>query len=246
MNPFASLTSAGLEQTEDRLGGFSPLETDIYVGVIKMAYAGKADSGASSVTVMVDLPGGKEYRETVYVTNKKGENFFLNQNDQSKKVPLPGFTTIDDICLIADGKPLAETAIEEKVINMYDKDAGRELPKKAHVLVDLLGKPVALGILCKKEYKSVKNATTGAYEPTSETRELNTIDKVFHPELKITVAEARNNVTNPVFWDSWTTRNKGVTRDATAPKKGAVAKPGMPASSSAGAPPARTSLFGKK
>ena len=107
MSFFKNLSSDGLEEAQDRLGGYQPLDTDIYHGVIKAMYAGQAASGAMNVTVIVDL-NGKEYRETVYITNKNGENFFLNKQDKSKKVPLPGFTTIDDICLIATGSPLAE------------------------------------------------------------------------------------------------------------------------------------------
>ena len=38
MGMFDSLTSEGLERTEDRVGGFSTLLTDIYKGKIKAAY----------------------------------------------------------------------------------------------------------------------------------------------------------------------------------------------------------------
>ena len=49
MGIFKNLNTEGLEQAEDRLGGYSPLETDAYTGEIKMAYAGKSDGGAMKI-----------------------------------------------------------------------------------------------------------------------------------------------------------------------------------------------------
>ena len=248
MSLFNTLTTQGLEDAQDRLGGFQPLESDIYTGIIKAAYAGKSSGGAVSVTFLIEMDG-KEYRETFYVTNKKGENFFLNKQDNSKKVPLPGFTLVDDICLVTTDKPLSMQDHEDKVIKVYDADAKKELPKSVPMLVDLIGKEVSLGIL-----KSIvnKNEKVGnEYVPTAETREENTTDKVFHTETKMTVVELKNEKTEPAFWNGWLERNKGNTRDkrtvkdgvagasATAPKAGNSAAPAANA-------PARTSLFGKK
>ena len=156
MSLFGNLKSDGLEETQDRLGGFSPFDTDIYTGKIKMAYAGQSDGGAKNVSLVVDF-NGKEYRETIYITNKKGENFFLNKDDKTKKVPLPGFTIIDDICLVTTEKPLSDQAAEEKVIKLYDFEAKKELPKTVPVLVDLLGKEVSLAIVRQLEKKNAKN-----------------------------------------------------------------------------------------
>lgn len=245
---FGTLSNDGLEQSQDRLGGYQPLNTDIYTGTIKAAYAGKSDGGAQSVSLVVSVPG-QEYRETVYVTNKLGENFFINQHDKNKKVPLPGFTTIDDVCLIVTGKPLAEQDTEEKVIKLYDKDAQAELPKAVQMLVELLDKPISLAILKQLENKSVKD-TAGVYQPTAETMEKNVIEKVFHPEMKITVAEARAGKDKAEFWPAWEERNKGKTRDKRKLKEGEAGAPGRPskpmgAAAAPAAAPARKSLFGK-
>jgi len=250
-NIFGKLTSDGLEQTQDRLGGgYQPLDSDIYTGTIKTAYAGQAASGAMSVTLLVDLADGREYRETLYVTNKKGENFFISE--AKKKVPLPGFTVVDDLCLIATGKPLAEQETEEKVVKVYDREAQAEVPKSVPMLMALLGQPVALGVIKQIVNKNEKQGDE--YVPTAETREENYIDKVFHPELKLTVAEARNGQDKATFWDAWGERNKGQTRDKRTIKDGAAsapagrtstAKPGTPPAAG-GQQPARQSLFGKK
>jgi len=248
---FGELKNDGLEESQDRLGGFSVLETDIYTGPIKMAYAGQAASGARSVTLIVEHDG-KEYRETIYITNKKGENFFLNKDDKSKKVPLPGFTTIDDICLVTSGKPLAEQEGEDKMVKIWDNDARKELPKSVPVLTGLLGLVVSLAIVKQLENKNVKDSS-GEYVPTGEERETNFIDKVFHTETRMTVAEARNGAEKGIFWDAWLERNKGKVRDKRVIKDGVGGTPGRPSSKPVsgppqanGAAPARKSLFGAK
>lgn len=244
---FSGLTTDGLEETQDRLGGYQPFDSDIYTGLIKAAYAGQSAGGAKSVSLIVDF-NGKEYRETVYITNRKGENFFYNKNDTTKKVPLPGFTTIDNICLVTTGAPLSEQPTEEKTIKVYDPEARAELPKAVQMLVDLIGKEVSLGILRSLENKNEKNANN-EYVPTADTRETNYIDVVFHTPTKMTVVEARNNAEAPAFWDAWSDRNKGNTKDNREIKDGQGGKSGRPGSNNSGPPQSgekteRKSLFG--
>lgn len=249
MSLFGNLKSDGLEETSDRLGGYSPFDTDIYTGKVKMAYADKSDGGAQNVNLVIDI-GGKEYRETVYVTNKKGENFFINKDDKTKKVPLPGFTIIDDLCLCTTEKPLSDQEVEDKVVKIYDYEARKELPKSVPVLVEVIGKTVSLAIVRVLENKQAKNSS-GVYEPTAETREINTITKVFHTESKMTMVEARNGEEVGKFWDSWLERNKGQVADKRTIKDGQAgapkgAKAGGPPTQTAAPAPARQSLFGKK
>ena len=248
MSIFANLNNSGLEQSQDRLGGYSPLTTEIYTGIIKAAYAGKSDGGAQSVSLIVDI-GSQEYRETLYITNRKGENFYTKDG---KKIPLPGFTTIDDICLVTSGKPLSEQTCEDKVIKLYDKDAKKELPKTVPMLVDLLGLSVTLGILLQTVNKTEKVGNEYVPMEDGSTREQNVIDKVFHTETKMTVAEARQGAEEAKFHDSWRERNAGKTQDrrekkdgfsqAGAPKRASA--PTAPPQAGSGAP--RKSLFGSK
>lgn len=248
MSIFGNLTNEGLEETTDRLGGFQFRATDIYPATIKAAYAGQSAGGARNVTVVVELPDG-EYSETIYVTNKKGENWFLNQNDKSKKVPLPGFTTIDDICLVTTGKPLAEQDSEEKVVKIYDFDERKELPKAVPMLVDLIGQTLFLGIVQQTVDKNQKNESTGEYEPTGETRDENVIEKVFHDPSKMTVVEARQGATEPVFFEKWLSKNKGNVRNKTKGADGKGAQSGRPGGgapqSGNGGQKKTSSLFGK-
>lgn len=253
MGVFSNLTTEGHEETNDRLGGFAIRETDAYLATIKMAYAGQSQGGAKSVSLVLTLPDG-EYNETVYITNKQGENFFYNPNDKTKKVSLPGFTTINDICIVTTGKELHEQDSEEKVVKVYDYDEKKEMPKTVPVLVELLGKTFYVGLLKQIEDKNKKNESTGEYEPTGETRETNTIEKVFHDPSMITVPEGRKaekDGTDPVatFYEAWIKKNKGVTRDKSKGGGGNAGNSGRPAGAAptgaAGGPKKTSSLFGK-
>lgn len=244
---FGNLTTDGLQESQDRLGGISVFNTDIYIGTVKALYAGKSSGGATSVTLIADL-NGKEYTETLYVTNKDGQNWFANKQDNTKKVPLPGFTVVDDICLIATGEPLAAQETEEKVVKVWDSEAKKEMPKSVPMIIAALGKPIALGIQKTLANKQTKVGTE--YVANAETREENHIDKVYHPEMKLTVAEARAGQDVAQFWDAWLLKNKDQVRDKRTIKDGeagnsgapskAPPKPGTPAGQ-----PARKSLFGK-
>ncbi len=253
---FEDLKTTELEKTEDRLGGFSVFEADLYTGKVKAMYVGTAKSGAMSMNVVVDLGNNKEYREEIYITkkptdeqkkaNKPGDNFFVKDG---KKQPLPGFTTINDFCLITTEKELSELDTEEKIIKLYDYDAKKEVPTAVQMVTEALDKPVMLGIKKILEFKQKKNDSTGVYEDTDETREKNEIDKVFHPEYKVTIAEAREQ--KPAeFHEAWVKKHKGQVQDKTGSSKGSKSSGGS--GKAAGAPPSagggkpKTSLFGPK
>jgi len=253
MSLFKNLTTAGLEDNEDRAGGASGRrETDVYAGKIKVAYAGQSAGGAHNVTLLIAMADGNEYRETIYITNKKGENFFLNKDDKTKKVALPGFTTIDDICQVSADKVLADMVAEDKVVQIYDYDAKKELPKSVPVLTELTGKDVLIAI--KKTLVNKNEKVGEAYVPTAETREENTIEKVFHPTLRVTVVEAKKAAAGEVpvaeFIDVWLEKNKGKTQDKRSIKDGEGVQSGRPragvhpGAASSGASTARKSLFG--
>lgn len=247
MSIFGGMSSQGLEETQDRLGGFQVFDTDAYDAKIKLAYAGQSAGGARSMSFVFEMPGGRELRTTEWVTNKKGENFFLNKDDQTKKVALPGWTIFEDICLVTVEKEPKDLAFEEKVVNLYDFDQKKEVPTKVQMAVELIGQSVTLGVGKVLENKSVKQGD--AYVPTADTREVNVVEKVFHTESKGTVVEARNNLTPGDFYAKWVKRNQGNVRDKREIKDGQGGTEGRPGQNAgppqAGSSPApKTSLFG--
>lgn len=248
-NPFANLNTAGMEEAQDRLGGgFQARASGAYDFKIKAFYAGQADSGARNVSIIVE-DGAGEYRETIYVTNKAGENWFLNKDDKTKKVPLPGFTTIDDICQVTVGKALADLAWEEKVIKLYDFDAKKELPKSVMMATEMLGQPVTLGLIQTLKNKGVKQ-DDGTYKDGPEERTEVSVNKVFHTETRMTTAEARAGKGQAEFYDAWVARNKDTVVDKRTIKDGAggtaVTKGAPQAGGNTGTGAPAKSLFGNK
>lgn len=245
MSLFKNLTTDGLEKTGDSLGGFSLFDSDAYLGKIKVAYVLVSDGGATGIALQLDL-SGRDYNETIYITNKQGENFFLQGNDKAKKVPLPGFTLINDLCIVCTEKPLAEMNTEEKVVNVYDPAEKKAVPRGVQVITDLIGQEAYFGILKKLENKNAKNDATGKYEPTAETRETNALVKVFHNPTKLTVNEvmeaqkAGTMPESPVFFEAWVKKNKGNVQDSRKIKDGAAnaprtGRPGGPPQANGGA-----------
>jgi hypothetical protein len=240
---FSNFTSEQLdEQAEDRLGGYSPLESGCYLATIKALYAGASDGGAQNLTLLADI-GGREYRETIYFTNKGGDNFYMTKN--SKKAPLPGFITVDHICLVATGAPLAEQETEEKVVKVWDREARTEVPRKVPMITAAIGQQIELGILKVMQNKTEKQGNE--YVPIADTVDSNLIDKVFDPETKKTVVEALNDQ-EATFYEAWRDKNSVNTRDKRTIKDGQGGTAGRPSASrptAGGDAPARKNLFGK-
>jgi len=245
-NPFGNLGTDGLEQTRDSLGSGGAIDSDSYTGKITLAYAGASKGGARFLAVVIDL-NGREYRETLYVTNKKGDNFY---EKGGKKIPLPGFTVANDLALLATGHPLGAQDIEEKIASLYNFEERKEIPTKVQAVTSMMGKDICVGVLKSIVDKTKLNEQTGSYDPTGETREENNIDKVFHAESHNTVSEVTANggkLGNAEFHDKWVEKNRGTVRNKATGATGKSGVPGQaaaaPAAGAAGKP-AGKSLFG--
>lgn len=242
-NMFANLgNKEGVKTAEDRLGGFHVFETDIYEAEIAAMYSIKSPKGAGGVHLTLKI-GGNEYNEDVYVTNTKGENTFVKDN---VTYFLPGWNHMDHIALVATGeKGLAQLDVEDKTFKVWDANAKQALPKSVPTFVEVLGKKIWVAIVKSEENKSVQQGDK--YVPTNEKRIVNSIDKVFDFDTKLTVAEATANPPKPAeFFDAWLAQNKGVTRNKYKEVQGGGTT-GRPS----GAPPQggdtnKPSLFGNK
>lgn len=253
---FENLKKDGLEESQDRVGGREVLESNIYTGTIKGFYGGVSEKGAKFVNVTLTKEDGKDYTETVYVTNQKGENFYgvkdKSGNLTGKNAPLPGFTVIDDICTCVTGLPLCEQEWEDKIAQVWDKEAGKELPKSVKSATKVVGGIVSLGILKVLENKSaaVQGSTQRVF--TAEEIEKNSIDKVWNTDAQMTVAEARDGVTeNGIYWGKWIKLNvgEGKFRDGRKFNAANGGKAGAPTAAKPGAPAAggtAKALFGGK
>lgn len=243
MSIFKGVSREGIEESGDVLGGFRAFESDAYEAIIKVVYAGEAQSGAKFLGVHLNIDG-KEYREQIYFTNRNGENYYVDKQTGKKKF-LPGFQTLDELCLMATEQPLEEQEVENKVIKLWDRDAGAETNQSVPVLVNLTGKKVVVGIIKQIVDKTQKDGA-GNYVPTGETREENVISKIFHPETQGTITEYTKDLKLGDFYEAWVEQNKGNTINR-AKGAGQGGQAGHPGKGNAGGPPAGTtkSLFSK-
>lgn len=213
MSLLSNLNSANMDvEATDNLGGFTLFDSDIYLATIKTAYAKPANSGALGIGLVLDI-NGKEYRETMYVTNKSGENFYKTKD--GKKAGLPGFNLIDALCVVATDKPLCQQSEGTKKIALYNAELKKEVPTDVTELSDLAGKQVYVAILKKTENKRVFNTNTNSYDLSEETRDVNAIDGFMHNPTKLTKFEAEHGKTEPEFFNKWLERNKGKVKDQT-------------------------------
>ena len=245
MSLFGNVDTQGMQEQEDRLGGgFSTYETDVYPATIKMAYVSASSRGAQFVSFEFDLGEGRTYKEDIYVTNAKGQAYFTKDG---KNIPLPGFNHVNNICIMATEKDMVEQAHELKMVQIWDFESSKMIPREMPVLVDLIGQDVLLAIQQIRENKQAKTGEKWPdgrekYGPVNEERIINNIVAVFHSEYHVTVLEAQNEK-EPEFMEKWLEKNKGVTYDKYKEVKAAA---GAARSASSSSAPARKSMFAKK
>lgn len=209
MSNFFDDVKDDVQESGDRIGGFSRLETDVYEGNIKMAYAGTSKGGSKFVHLTLDI-NGAEHTFIEYVTSAKtGDNTYKKADGTSHA--LQGYSTINDLCMVTTNKPLNKQDIQVKKVKVYNPEVQKEEPTDVPVLMELLGKPVKVAITLIRENKRKLEGKT--YVDTAEAQEKNEISKFFHATKNITLTEAREKITEPTFLPKWLERNKGVTRD---------------------------------
>jgi hypothetical protein len=226
----------------DSVGG-SVLDSGLYPSKITLAYLTKSDGGAVGLVLNAKSDQGREIRSTMWMTSgtaKGGLNTYTDTN--GAKQYLPGFLMASSLSLLTVGKELNELVPETKVVPVYNKAAKAEVPTKVEMLTELLGQDILIGLLKQTVDKTVKNESTGKYEPTGETREENEIDKFFRARDRMTVAEVRAQATEAAFAATWEAKHKGNTRNKAKGATGASGVAGAPKGAAAAAKP-KTSLF---
>lgn len=182
------------------------VDSGVYQGTVKNAFIGKSSGGATSVSLEVKLDSGKTIFETIYVTNREGNNTYEKEGVIGY---LPGFLTVNQIVLFATGKDLfeLESELEERIVKQYDSKAGKQVDKPAMVIVPLLEQPILIAIKEVRENKT--KAGDGNKRITlAEDRVYNTIDKVFHPSTFHTQAELEQDK-EATYIDTWKKENEG-------------------------------------
>ena len=207
-------TDKSIQASGDVIGGFSILDSNTYDFTIEMAYIDfSKKTNAMSVNLHLKGANGEQLRNQQWVASgdaKGNKNYYIDKKDGKTKHYLPGFTTINDICLLAVGKELAEVDMEDKMLKLYDFDAKKEVPVTKKVLTGLLQANITLGIIKETVDKTAIN-DQGNYVPTGETRDQNDIDKAFRFSDSLTTTEVLAEVTEGTFLAKWMGKNQFIT-----------------------------------
>jgi hypothetical protein len=224
-------TDDSIQDEKDTLGGARVLESGIYPMTIDMAFISKSAGGALGLNLHCDNGNGQS-RFTLWVTSgdaKGNQNFYTNP--KGEKQYLPGFNQANAISLLTLGKEISELDTEEKVINLYDSTAGKEVPTKVNAVMELLKQEVLMGIIKQTVNKNVKSGDE--YVATAETRDENEINKIFRAKDGLTVADIKSGATESVFLEQWKAKWEGVTKDKTVAVASTGAVAGAPTAASA-------------
>lgn len=223
MSMFSNFKSdASMEDSTPTSTGsnYGPWESGLYTAVIDMAYVDKSAGGAMNVNFTFKTSEGKELKQTIYVSSgdaKGNLNYYVDKEGNQRY--LPGYNTVNSICLLTVGKELTDMDAEEKTLAIWDYAQKKEVPQTKAVIMELLGQEVNLGVIQILEPKMAKNSSTGKYEPVEgETRTVNEIDRVFRTSDNMCVSEIRAEETEASEYQRWSDRNTGKTRDKTKPR----------------------------
>ncbi|WAW11616.1 ssDNA binding protein [Acinetobacter phage nACB1] len=188
------------------------LDTGAYSGTLGMVFVGQAQSGARNVTVHVNLDNGKKLTETVYITNKTGQNTY---EKDGKHFHLPGFQLINNLAVMTTGKGLFDLAadVETRSVKLYDFTAKAEVLQDVQAVIPMIGQRVLLAVQEEEKEKQKKNDATGNYEGTGEFTLINSIVKCFDPETTQSAVEKANGQEAAAL-EAWLKTNKGKVKEA--------------------------------
>jgi len=242
MNMLANLkTDDSIHQEADVIMTSGPLDSGLYPATVALAYLGKSNGGATSLTLHLKI-NGREVRKTLWMASgdaKGNRNYYTSKTGE--KHYLPGFNVANSLCLLTIGKEIGELEPEEKTVNLFNFDAKAEVPTKVPVLTELLGQEVLVGLIRQTVDKNVKDAN-GTYVPSGEVRDENEIDKIFRARDRMTTAEVLARAEHASFADTWEEKFTGVTRNRA---KGAAAGAAQGSAGIPGSAPAASPAAGK-
>jgi hypothetical protein len=188
----------GLERPKDIVTGL--LNTDLYDGTLELAYGETSKKGAAGVVLQFKLDNGRYYRQTVWVTKVNGDHFWVKNG---VKGYMPGYTIVDALGVVAEGKCIEDLSTEQKTIKVYDYKTRKEQPIEKEVFTSLIGKKYKLAIQKLREDHYMIGSTWA---------EKNEIVFVYNTDGD-TVNEIRAAESGGGFSESWLANNKGKVKD---------------------------------
>lgn len=213
---------ADIKADGDFLGGFTPLESNIYDLTVKLAYITVSAGGAKCLNVTFVTGDKRELRQQFWLTSSTAKGcltYYVNQKTMEKQF-LPGFTMGQHLSLLTTGQELHQLTLEKRHIKLYSYEAKAEVPTEVNMCVAMLGKQVSAGIVQNLVDKNIASGKVNAdgtkeYIPSGETRIENEVVKLFRTRDKMTVAEITAKAESAEFAGKWLDKNKGIVIDKT-------------------------------
>lgn len=205
---------ATTNKTEERdsLGGGGYIwDSGIYPVTVKLAFLDTYPSGALNINVIFADENGKELTWKNCITNAQKEAFYKDKKTGEEKA-LPGMMIADSFTDIVTGKELLQLDESKAVVEVYDYDQEKYVPKEKDVLKELLGKRVVIGVIRELNDKNVKD-NAGKWVPSGETREANDVDKFFFADGTTRPEKAEGKPAE--FINTWKGRWEGEIKDNT-------------------------------
>ncbi|AGY48136.1 single strand DNA binding protein [Acinetobacter phage Presley] len=216
---FKLKTAKDVEEAQDTVGGSIPLESNVYPMVLKNAYVHVSDKGAQALNIEIDIDNGKRtQRQSLWVSDAEGKNYY--EDSKGKKKHFAGYLLADSLAMLATGgeASIDDLDTEEKIIQVYDSNQGKEVNKKVEAFTDLIGLEFQGGLIKHIKPKSTKVGDEYVDDPV-ETITINELDKVFS-EDGFTTIELIEEAEEPAFIHTWLTRWEGKAK-TTKPKDAA-------------------------
>lgn len=208
---FLKTNDEQIQGEKDSVGGGYTRESDVYRMKIVGAYLSTSSSGAHSLNVTFK-DGDGEIKQTFWITSGKEKGCKPYYEKDGKKTFLPGFLQANSLCLLTADKEISDMVPEQKLVNIYNADAKKEVPTQVPVLMDIIGKEIKVGLLKQTVNKNVKGGD-GTYHPTNETRDENEVDKLFSASNDMTSTEIKAQAKEATFINTWLGKWKGVTKN---------------------------------
>jgi len=220
VNPFAIEDDSLAKQavTSDAKT-FGVPETGVYLATVQKAYIRKNAYDDTKQEMVLELEIDTGSTVTFYLTVLENKKPYTVKD--GKKVLLRDYVKANKVCIAATGKTLAELFpdIKPTVIQVYDFDAGAEVPKKLPVIGPLVGTELYAGITRRisNKYKQIDGKMVAQAE-----RKTSAILSIVANLDKATPYELENDASNPgTELEKWEKANAGKDWDQYKPLKGA-------------------------
>ena len=114
-----------------------------HIAKILMAKEVESSGGAIGIEMIFETEDGKKVYNTMYVTNKEKNTFYITKDGDKKE--LPGFAQAKGLNFLLNGV-WGLPASEPREIKEYDSNVRKEVSKVRNVILSWLNRPIGISV----------------------------------------------------------------------------------------------------